>query len=139
MHPWPPSPAAARAPRAPASRSAWSATSLLALFEANPTHHKREQAPRTLHSALLHGVAGGLTASHIIPWAEDAQNRLNPKNGLCLNALHDRAFDRHLMWIEEPVRRPLFQAAPQNRGCLQSNHALLNSFERSRLFEVASI
>ena len=42
-----------------------------------------------------------LTASHIIPWAEDEKNRLNPKNGLCLNALHDRAFDRHLMWIEE--------------------------------------
>jgi putative restriction endonuclease len=41
-----------------------------------------------------------LTASHIIPWSEDEKNRLNPKNGLCLNALHDRAFDRHLMWIE---------------------------------------
>ncbi len=41
-----------------------------------------------------------LTASHIIPWAEDEKNRLNPKNGLCLNALHDRAFDRNLMWIE---------------------------------------
>ncbi len=42
-----------------------------------------------------------LTASHIIPWAEDEKNRLNPKNGLCLNALHDRAFDRHLMWVED--------------------------------------
>ena len=34
-----------------------------------------------------------LTASHIVPWAKDAKNRLNPRNGLCLNALHDRAFD----------------------------------------------
>ena len=42
-----------------------------------------------------------LNASHIVPWAEDKENRLNPKNGLCLNALHDRAFDRHLMWIED--------------------------------------
>ena len=42
-----------------------------------------------------------LNASHIVPWAEDKENRLNPKNGLCLNALHDRAFDRHLMWIDE--------------------------------------
>lgn len=41
-----------------------------------------------------------LNASHILSWAEDKENRLNPKNGLCLNALHDRAFDRHLMWIE---------------------------------------
>jgi putative restriction endonuclease len=42
-----------------------------------------------------------LVASHISPWAEDAPNRLNPRNGLCLNALHDRAFDRRLMWIED--------------------------------------
>ena len=42
-----------------------------------------------------------LTASHILPWAENEENRLNAKNGLCLNAMHDRAFDRHLMWIED--------------------------------------
>lgn len=42
-----------------------------------------------------------LIASHIIPWSEDQANRLNPKNGLCLNALHDKAFDRGLMWIED--------------------------------------
>lgn len=41
-----------------------------------------------------------LIASHIIPWAEDEKNRLNPRNGLCLNALHDRAFDCGLMWVE---------------------------------------
>jgi putative restriction endonuclease len=41
-----------------------------------------------------------LVASHIIPWAEDAAHRLNPKNGLSLNALHDRIFDRHLMWVD---------------------------------------
>lgn len=28
-----------------------------------------------------------------------------PRNGLCLNALHDRAFDRHLMWIEDDYGR----------------------------------
>ncbi len=42
-----------------------------------------------------------LVASHIVPWAQDPANRLNPRNGLCLNALHDRAFDRGLMWIGE--------------------------------------
>ena len=40
-----------------------------------------------------------LIASHIIPWKRDAQNRLNPQNGLCLNALHDRAFDQGLITI----------------------------------------
>lgn len=42
-----------------------------------------------------------LVASHIVPWAKDIANRLNPRNGLCLNALHDRAFDRGLMWVDE--------------------------------------
>ncbi len=42
-----------------------------------------------------------LVASHIVPWAQDAANRLNPRNGLCLNALHDRAYDRGLMWVED--------------------------------------
>ena len=40
-----------------------------------------------------------LNASHITPWSLDSQNRVNPRNGLCLNVLHDRAFDRGLMTI----------------------------------------
>ena len=42
-----------------------------------------------------------LVASHIVPWARDEKNRLNPMNGLCLNALHDRAFDKGLISIDE--------------------------------------
>lgn len=34
-----------------------------------------------------------LVASHIKPWNADIANRLNPENGLCLSALHDRAYD----------------------------------------------
>jgi putative restriction endonuclease len=45
-----------------------------------------------------------LTASHIVAWAKDEKNRLNPRNGLCLNPLHDRAFDRYLMWIDQDLR-----------------------------------
>lgn len=44
-----------------------------------------------------------LVASHIIPWANDADNRLNPQNGLCLNALHDRAFDRGLITLDDAL------------------------------------
>ena len=40
-----------------------------------------------------------LLASHIIPWGKDKANRLNPRNGLCLSALHDRAFDRGLITV----------------------------------------
>lgn len=45
-----------------------------------------------------------LVAGHIIPWSQDEKNRLNPQNGLCLNMLHDKAFDRGLMWINEDFR-----------------------------------
>lgn len=34
-----------------------------------------------------------LVASHIIPWSKDKKNRVNPRNGICLNNLHDKAFD----------------------------------------------
>ena len=40
-----------------------------------------------------------LSASHIVPWAIDVKNRTNPRNGLCLNALHDRAFDCGLLTV----------------------------------------
>ncbi len=45
-----------------------------------------------------------LNASHIVAWREDPANRLNPRNGICLNTLHDRAFDRHLITFDEDMR-----------------------------------
>ncbi|MDX9972728.1 MAG: HNH endonuclease [FCB group bacterium] len=42
-----------------------------------------------------------LVASHIVPWARDTKNRTNPRNGLCLNTLHDKAFDVGLITIDE--------------------------------------
>ncbi len=42
-----------------------------------------------------------LRASHIVPWASDETLRLDPRNGLCLNALHDAAFDRGLITFTE--------------------------------------
>jgi len=45
-----------------------------------------------------------LNASHIIGWQEDVNLRLNPTNGICLNALHDRAFDRHLISFDDDYR-----------------------------------
>ena len=35
-----------------------------------------------------------LLASHIIPWAVNKKQRLNPCNGICLSALYDKAFDK---------------------------------------------
>ena len=40
-----------------------------------------------------------LVASHIIPWSVDEKKRMIPHNGLCLNMLHDKAFDKGLITI----------------------------------------
>lgn len=42
-----------------------------------------------------------LVASHIKPWREFPSERLNPRNGLCLSALHDAAFDAGLITLDE--------------------------------------
>jgi len=44
-----------------------------------------------------------LVASHIIPWREDESNRLNPRNGLLLSMLHDKAFDLGIITINDDM------------------------------------
>lgn len=55
------------------------------------------------HRCCITGLAVDplLVASHIKPWAiaDPKTERTNPSNGLCLNALHDRAFDRGLITV----------------------------------------
>lgn len=55
-----------------------------------------------------------LIASHIVPWSKDKENRLNPRNGLCLSALHDKAFDRGLITLDDDFRVLLSKALEQN-------------------------
>jgi putative restriction endonuclease len=44
-----------------------------------------------------------LVASHIKPWGKFPEDRLNPRNGLCLSALHDAAFDAGLITLDEKL------------------------------------
>ncbi len=50
------------------------------------------------------GIRDLLVASHIIPWNAMEQHRLDPQNGIALNALHDRAFDRGLITFDTEFR-----------------------------------
>lgn len=45
-----------------------------------------------------------LVASHIKPWGKFPKHRLDPRNGLCLSALHDAAFDAGLITLDEKLR-----------------------------------
>jgi putative restriction endonuclease len=40
-----------------------------------------------------------LVASHIVPWAENSQERLNPRNGILLCRTHDAAFETGLLSV----------------------------------------
>jgi putative restriction endonuclease len=46
-------------------------------------------------------ISDFLVASHIVPWSKDEKNRLNPRNGLCLNNIHDKAFDKGFLTIDD--------------------------------------
>ncbi|MGH8679339.1 MAG: HNH endonuclease [Burkholderiales bacterium] len=45
-----------------------------------------------------------LNASHIVPWKTSVERRADPRNGIALNALYDRAFDRGLITFDEALR-----------------------------------
>lgn len=55
-----------------------------------------------------------LNASHIVPWSKDEANRVNPRNGLCLNAIHDRAFDRGFLTITPEYKIKISKSIKRN-------------------------
>ena len=70
-------------------------------------------------------VAPLLVASHIVPWNVDPRNRLNPRNGLCLSALHDRAFDRGLITVNAELKVEVSATLKKHRDEAFINASLL--------------
>jgi hypothetical protein len=54
-----------------------------------------------------------LNASHIVGWSADTEHRMNLRNGICLGALHDRAFDRHLITFDQDLRLLIRKDVPE--------------------------
>jgi putative restriction endonuclease len=69
-----------------------------------------------------------LSASHIVPWAIDLKNRTNPSNGLCLNAIHDRAFDCGLLTITLDLKVKL-STKVKGKHADSAVHELLSKYE----------
>jgi predicted restriction endonuclease len=67
----------------------------------NQAHFRQSVLARYNGTCCVSGLQNDklLIASHIVPWSEDKTNRLNPQNGLCLSALHDRAYDQGLISV----------------------------------------
>lgn len=51
-----------------------------------------------------------LVASHIIPWSYNKEQRMNPRNGLCLNSIHDKAFDKGFLTVTQDYEIKLSDA-----------------------------
>lgn len=45
-----------------------------------------------------------LVASHIVPWKDSVERRADPRNGIALNGLYDKAFDKGLLTFDENFR-----------------------------------
>jgi putative restriction endonuclease len=65
-----------------------------------------------------------LVASHIRRWADDPENRMNPRNGLALNALHDRAFEAGLIAIGSEYKILLCSALKKSKDPAVGVHFL---------------
>lgn len=71
-----------------------------------------------------------LVASHIKPWAVDPVNRLNPRNGLCLAATYDRAFDRGLIGFNENLELQLASRITASKSKTNLHCDVSSVFER---------
>ena len=65
-----------------------------------------------------------LVAGHISPWGADEKNRLNPRNGLALNALHDKAFECGLITITPEYKIKASSILKKNRDLSVRNYFL---------------
>ncbi|KLT64738.1 HNH endonuclease [Pedobacter sp. BMA] len=72
-----------------------------------------------------------LIAGHIKPWSIDEKNRLNPQNGIALNALHDKAFETGLITITPSFRvkvsKELFK--DKNSKAIQQNFLIYENMQ----------
>ena len=57
-----------------------------------------------------------LVASHIIPWSENKEERLNPTNGICLSSLYDKAFDQGLISFDSSFKVLFSERLSSNVG-----------------------
>lgn len=78
------------------------------------------------------GVKPVLRASHISPWSDDTQNRLNPSNGILLAATYDAAFDQHLLSFDEEGRMVLSPTLKEHHAQAAFRETFLK-FEGRRL------
>jgi len=72
-----------------------------------------------------------LVASHIVPWAARQDTRTDPQNGLCLCALHDKAFDRGFLSVDAGYKIVVSVAVRVSRATF--TQAALHTFHHQQV------
>lgn len=101
----------------------------------NQSFFRRRVLSAYNHQCCITGLAMPelLVAGHIIPWSVDKPNRLNPQNGLCLNMLHDKAFDRGLIWIDDDFCIHYTDAFMEKQRVNSEAYLWMQSYEGKKL------
>jgi len=88
------------------------------------------------HRCCVTGIAHDalLIASHIKPWkdSDPKTERTNPRNGLCLSPLYDRAFDAGLMTVDDEYKIK-FSSSVLNGDTEKTTRSFFNRYEGKRL------
>ena len=86
----------------------------LSRYRINKSFFRRSVLSAYNHRCCITGLSEPklLIASHVKPWAKcvEGNERTDTSNGLCLNALHDRAIDKGLITLDEQLKVVLFPA-----------------------------
>jgi putative restriction endonuclease len=74
-----------------------------------------------------------LVASHIIPWAVDRTNRLNPRNGILLCRSHDGLFEAGVIQVNTDLAVETYKASPGVLGRDLLEFLESHTYERLRI------
>lgn len=77
------------------------------------------------HASFLH-------ACHIVPWHKDKTTRTNPQNGLCLSALHHKAYDEGFISVT-PDYEITISDAINNCGDYDTVQAFFLKYNRRKI------
>ena len=67
-----------------------------------------------------------LEACHIVDWTEDEANRTNPSNGLCMNPLIHKAYDKFLLSVDADFKIKISERLLENS---KADMSLFNYFK----------
>jgi putative restriction endonuclease len=74
-----------------------------------------------------------LIASHILKWSKEEKERLNPRNGICLCSVHDRAFELGYLGIDEEYKISISKTLAQIKE-KETFIALFQRHDHQRIF-----